>query len=52
MNIGIMFFPPGKRPGTLRALEEATKHLSEENNLHRVDQGPMNYRLGLGLGLE
>jgi len=41
MNIGIMFFPPGRRPGTLRTLEEATTHLSEENNLHRVDQ--VNY---------
>ena len=50
MNIGIMFFPPGRRPGTLRTLEEATTHLSQENNLHRVDQGPLNYRWKFGAG--
>ena len=50
MNIGIMFFPPGKRPGTLRLLEEATTHLASEGNLHRVDQGPLNYRWKFGAG--
>ena len=50
MNIGVMFFPPGRRPGTLRTLEEATTHLSQENNLHRVDQGPLNYRWKFGAG--
>lgn len=50
MNIGIMFFPPGKRPGTLRLMEESTTHLSQENNLHRVDQGPLNYRWKHGAG--
>ena len=50
MNIGIMFFPPGARPGSLRLLEEATAHLSAPGNLRRVDQGPLNYRWKHGAG--
>ena len=50
MNIGIMHFPPGARPGTLAAMEQAVAHLSEENNLGRVDQGPINYRWKHGAG--
>ena len=38
MNIGIMHFPPGARPGSLAAMEQAVAHLSSENNLRRVDQ--------------
>lgn len=48
MNIGIMHFPPGCRPGTVRAMEQAVAHLSSENNLARVDQGPINYRWKFG----
>jgi hypothetical protein len=48
MNIGIMLFPAGGREGTLLALEEATAHLSQDNNLRRVDQGPINYRWKFG----
>ena len=44
MNIGIMAFPPGARPGSLRLMQEAMAHLSESGNLRRVDQGPLNYR--------
>ena len=50
MNIGIMHFPPGNRPGTLIAMQQAETHLSEENNLGRVDQGPINYRWKHGAG--
>lgn len=50
MNIGIMHFPPGARPGTLASMEQAVQHLSEENNLGRVDQGPINYRWKHGAG--
>ena len=50
MNIGIMHFPPGVRPGTLAAMEQAVIHLSSENNLGRVDQGPINYRWKHGAG--
>ena len=49
-NIGIMYFPPGARPGSLRLLEEATAHLSSSNNLRRVDQGPLNFRWKHGAG--
>ena len=48
MNIGIMLFPGGARAGSLRAMSEATEHLSIDNNLKRVDQGPMNYRWKYG----
>lgn len=48
MNIGIMLFPPGGRVGTLLAMEEATTHLSQDGNLRRVDQGPINYRWKFG----
>ena len=44
MNIGIMYFPGGKRPGTIKSIAEATAHLLAEGNLARVDQGPINYR--------
>ena len=55
MNIGVMFFPPGPsagvgRAGAMRAMEEATAHLSMEGNLGRVDQGPINYRWKHGAG--
>ena len=50
MNIGIMHFPPGARPGTLASMEQAVTHLSEDNNLGRVDQGPINYRWKHGAG--
>ena len=50
MNIGIVSFPPGARPGALRLLREATAHLSENNNLRRVDQGPLNFRWKHGTG--
>ena len=50
MNIGIVYFPPGARPGALRLLREATEHLSENNNLRRVDQGPLNFRWKHGTG--
>ncbi len=50
MNIGIMFFPPGRRPGAMRLLQEATAHLSERGNLRRVDQGPLNFRWKHGTG--
>jgi hypothetical protein len=48
MNIGIMLFPPGMRKGTLLAMEETTAHLSQDGNLRRVDQGPINYRWKYG----
>ena len=38
MNIGIMHFPPGRRRGTLLAMEEAVAHLASDGNLGRVDQ--------------
>lgn len=50
LNIGIMHFPPGRRPGSLAAIEEAVAHLSAEGNLHRVDQGPINFRWKYGAG--
>ena len=50
MNIGIVYFPPGARPGALRLMHEATAHLSENNNLRRVDQGPLNFRWKHGTG--
>ena len=50
MNIGIVYFPPGARPGALRLMCEATAHLSENNNLRRVDQGPLNFRWKHGTG--
>jgi len=48
MNIGVMLFPPGARPGAITALVEATTHLLEDGNLRRVDQGPINYRWKFG----
>jgi hypothetical protein len=50
LNIGIMHFPPGRRPGTLLAMEEAVAHLAFEGNLGRVDQGPINFRWRFGAG--
>ena len=50
MNIGIMHFAPGRRPGTLESMNQAVAHLSIENNLGRVDQGPINYRWKFGAG--
>ena len=54
MNIGIMLFPPGRRPGAIRAMREATTHLLRtergRSNLNRVDQGPINYRWKHGAG--
>ena len=50
LNIGIMHFPPGRRPGTLLAMQEAVAHLSSEGNLGRVDQGPINFRWRFGAG--
>ena len=47
MNIGIMLFPPSRR-GAMIAIDQATSHLSEDNNLRRVDQGPINYRWKTG----
>ena len=44
MNIGILSFAPGRRPGALRAVAEMVAHLSLPGNLRRVDQGPINYR--------
>ena len=49
MNIGVLAFAPGPEPGVgrlgaMRLMEEAMAHLSEEGNLGRVDQGPLNYR--------
>ena len=50
LNIGIMHFPPGRRPGTLLAMQEAVAHLSSDGNLGRVDQGPINFRWRFGAG--
>ncbi|KAL1518457.1 hypothetical protein AB1Y20_002749 [Prymnesium parvum] len=50
MNIGVMHFPPGARAGAIAAIEQAVAHLSEENNLRRVDQGPINFRWKFGAG--
>lgn len=50
MNIGIMHFPPGGRAGSIEAMEQAVSHLSQDNNLLRVDQGPINYRWKFGAG--
>ena len=44
MNIGILSFAPGGRPGTRRAIAEVMAHLSLPGNMRRVDQGPINYR--------
>ncbi|KAL1521468.1 hypothetical protein AB1Y20_021130 [Prymnesium parvum] len=49
-NIGVMHFPPGARAGAIAAIEQAVAHLSEENNLRRVDQGPINFRKKVGAG--
>ena len=48
LNIGIIHFSPGARPGTLRAVSEMVAHLRLPGNLRRVDQGPLNYRLKSG----
>ena len=50
MNIGIMHFPSGARPGSIEAMQQAVTHLSQESNLRRVDQGPINYRWKHGAG--
>lgn len=50
LNIGILAFPPGLRPGSLRAISEAVAHLTSEGNLARVDQGPINFRWKHGAG--
>ena len=44
MNIGVLAFAPGARPGALRAIREVEAHLSLPGNLRRVDQGPINHR--------
>lgn len=50
MNIGMMHFPPGARAGSVEAMVQAVTHLSQENNLRRVDQGPINFRWKHGAG--
>ena len=50
MNIGIIAFPPGPRPGAKRAIAEAVAHMSLPNALRSVDQGQINHRWKRGAG--
>ena len=62
MNIGIMHFVPGPRPGVPRAgallaIEQAVEHMRAEPGFWNrralyVDQGPMNLRWKHGVGLD